>query len=205
MAQLDASRPLSRVWDMFSDFGYSKNTQLQVAGSTVDAGSFTDGFAGVGVHRQFGRNFRGFMSYQFNELGFDTACPLGASPTGACSNTSQRQMGSIGVDWTPRPIRLELILRPAIEAGGTGTEMMENRELTMDDYLAMLRRRMKVILIPALLAPLAGFLVSYAFSAKYTSQSLVLVDAAEDSRCGGAAGLYRRSDAAHHHDPAAEC
>ena len=30
---------------------------------------------------------------------------------------------------------------------------MENRELTMDDYLAMLRRRMKVILIPALLKP----------------------------------------------------
>jgi len=53
--------------------------------------------------------------------------------------------------------------------------MTENRELTLDDYLAMLRRRMKVILIPALLAPLAGFLVSYVFSAKYTSQSLVLV------------------------------
>jgi polysaccharide chain length determinant protein (PEP-CTERM system associated) len=58
-----------------------------------------------------------------------------------------------------------------------GNEFMENRELTMDDYLAMLRRRMKVILIPALLAPLAGFLVSYIFSAKYTSQSLVLVEA----------------------------
>jgi polysaccharide chain length determinant protein (PEP-CTERM system associated) len=54
--------------------------------------------------------------------------------------------------------------------------MMENRELTMDDYLAMLRRRMKVILIPALLAPLAGFLVSYLFPPKYTSQSLVMVE-----------------------------
>jgi polysaccharide chain length determinant protein (PEP-CTERM system associated) len=53
--------------------------------------------------------------------------------------------------------------------------MIENRELTMEDYLAMLRRRLKVILIPALLAPLAGFLISYAFSPKYTSQSLVLV------------------------------
>jgi polysaccharide chain length determinant protein (PEP-CTERM system associated) len=53
---------------------------------------------------------------------------------------------------------------------------MENRELTMDDYLAMLRRRIKVILIPALLAPLAGFAVSYFFSAKYTSQSLVMVE-----------------------------
>src|SRR5580700_4007909 len=54
--------------------------------------------------------------------------------------------------------------------------MIENRELTMDDYLAMLRRRAKVILIPALLAPLAGWLVSYAFPPKYTSQSLVLVE-----------------------------
>lgn len=54
--------------------------------------------------------------------------------------------------------------------------MMENRELTMDDYLAMLRRRRKVILIPLLLAPLAGFLVSYVFSPKYTSKSLVLVE-----------------------------
>jgi len=54
--------------------------------------------------------------------------------------------------------------------------MMENRELSMDDYLAMLRRRIKVILIPTLLAPLAGFFVSYAFPAKYTSQSLVLVE-----------------------------
>jgi uncharacterized protein involved in exopolysaccharide biosynthesis len=55
--------------------------------------------------------------------------------------------------------------------------MTENRELTMDDYLAMLRRRIKVILIPMLLAPLAGFLVSYFFAARYTSQSLVLVEA----------------------------
>jgi len=54
--------------------------------------------------------------------------------------------------------------------------MIENRELTMDDYLAMLRRRLKVILIPTLLAPLVGFAVSYAFPPKYTSTSLVLVE-----------------------------
>src|SRR5579864_1326143 len=54
--------------------------------------------------------------------------------------------------------------------------MIANRELTMDDYAAMLRRRAKIILIPMLLAPLAGFLVSYAFPAKYTAQSLILVE-----------------------------
>src|ERR1700757_3757195 len=56
------------------------------------------------------------------------------------------------------------------------TAMIENRDLTLDDYLAMFRRRLKMILIPALLAPLVGFLVSYAFTAKYTSQALVLVE-----------------------------
>jgi polysaccharide chain length determinant protein (PEP-CTERM system associated) len=78
--------------------------------------------------------------------------------------------------WIGLPGRSGLIdFEASLGAGGTGTVIMENRELTLDDYLAMLRRRMKVILIPALLAPLAGFLVSYVFSAKYTSQSLVLV------------------------------
>ena len=54
--------------------------------------------------------------------------------------------------------------------------MIENRELTMDDYLAMLRRRLKVILIPTLLAPFFGFAISFAFPSKYTSTSLVLVE-----------------------------
>src|SRR5208337_4010037 len=63
-----------------------------------------------------------------------------------------------------------------LRAAGLVNRMSENRELTMDDYLAMLRRRLKVILIPALIAPLAGFVVSYGFSPKYTSQSTVLVE-----------------------------
>lgn len=54
--------------------------------------------------------------------------------------------------------------------------MIENRELNMNDYLATLRRRLRVLLVPVLLAPLAGFLVSYLFRAKYTSQSLVLIE-----------------------------
>lgn len=57
-----------------------------------------------------------------------------------------------------------------------GTNMIENRVLTMDDYGAMLRRRLKIILIPTLLAPIVGFLISYAFPAKYTSQALVLAE-----------------------------
>ena len=110
IAYLDASRPLNRVWEVFSDLGYSKNTRLQIPGSAVNASAFTTGYAGVGLHRQFGRSLRGFVSYQFNELAFDTSCPLvagGSSGIVSCSNMSQRQVGSIGLDWTPRPIRLD--------------------------------------------------------------------------------------------------
>lgn len=57
--------------------------------------------------------------------------------------------------------------------------MIENRELTMDDYLAMLRRRAKAILIPVLIAPLVAYLaylVVNRYFAKYTSQSTILVE-----------------------------
>jgi uncharacterized protein involved in exopolysaccharide biosynthesis len=57
--------------------------------------------------------------------------------------------------------------------------MIQNRELTMDDYLAMLRRRAKVILIPVLLGPLLGYLAYLPvkrFYGKYTSQSIVLIE-----------------------------
>lgn len=54
--------------------------------------------------------------------------------------------------------------------------MPDTRELTMDDYLAMARRRMKVVIVPLLIAPLAGFLISYVFPPKYTATTTVLVE-----------------------------
>ncbi|MGA7684959.1 MAG: hypothetical protein WCC32_14520 [Terriglobales bacterium] len=55
--------------------------------------------------------------------------------------------------------------------------MADTPELTMDDYLAMARRRLKVVVVPLLIAPIAGFLVSYAFPPRYTSQAIVHVQA----------------------------
>jgi uncharacterized protein involved in exopolysaccharide biosynthesis len=54
--------------------------------------------------------------------------------------------------------------------------MITNRELGMNDYLAIARRRMKWVLIPALAAPLVAFLVSFALTPKYTSRSVLLVE-----------------------------
>jgi len=48
--------------------------------------------------------------------------------------------------------------------------------LSLDDYLAILRRRRWVILIPALLGPLLAYSISLAIPNRYTSQTLVLVE-----------------------------
>jgi uncharacterized protein involved in exopolysaccharide biosynthesis len=54
--------------------------------------------------------------------------------------------------------------------------MIMNRQLGMEDYLGMVRRQKWWIIIPALLAPVLGLLVSYAIPAKFTSTSAVLVE-----------------------------
>jgi uncharacterized protein involved in exopolysaccharide biosynthesis len=53
---------------------------------------------------------------------------------------------------------------------------MADRELSMEDYVAMLKRRARVLAIPTVLAFVGGYMVSHAFPAKYTSSSTVLVE-----------------------------
>lgn len=103
IVQADLARPLTRIWDLFANVGYSQNSELQRPGATVNATSFGYEYAGIGLHRQFGRSLRGFVSYQFDNVSFNNTCPAGA----ACSNMSHNHVGSIGLDWTPRPIRLD--------------------------------------------------------------------------------------------------
>ena len=54
--------------------------------------------------------------------------------------------------------------------------MLGHRELSLDDYLAMLRRRWWVIAIPAVLGPIIAFGISLKIPSRYTSQTLVLVE-----------------------------
>jgi polysaccharide chain length determinant protein (PEP-CTERM system associated) len=54
--------------------------------------------------------------------------------------------------------------------------MLGQRELTLDDYRKMLRRRLWVIVIPTLVAPLLAYLVSLKLPSRYTSQTLVLIE-----------------------------
>jgi hypothetical protein len=113
IATLDVTRPINRVWDAVADIGYSRNSRVTPNGCTaslpadcpgVSADIYQYGFAGIGVHRMFGRSFHAFASYQFNDLIFDSSY---CGTTGTCNRISQRQVGTIGLDWIPRPIRLD--------------------------------------------------------------------------------------------------
>ncbi len=116
-----ATRPLSRVWSAFVDIGYSHNSRLQPLSeqqliecsnssqgtSTTcpanDATVYSYWFLGGGVHRAFGRSFHAYFSYQFNEMAFNQSF----CGTGPCNRISNRNVATFGLDWTPRPIRLD--------------------------------------------------------------------------------------------------
>ena len=54
--------------------------------------------------------------------------------------------------------------------------MLGDRELNMDDYLAIARRRIWWLVIPAVVVPVLTFLVSLKVPNRYTSQTTVLVE-----------------------------
>lgn len=118
IVSLSANRPLSRVWTGTVDIGFATNSRVQPltpqqvtectqAGSSCpanDANSYKYGFVGAALQRAFGRNFHGFVSYQFNELSFDHSFCVGSS---LCNRISNRNVATFGLDWTPRPIRID--------------------------------------------------------------------------------------------------
>lgn len=104
LARLTASRPFGRLWSATVDVGYTTNSRIIPATTTgVGGQSFDFFYAGGSLRRRFGRDFSGFVSYQYNDLSFGGYC--GNNPS--CNNTSRRQVALIGFDWTPHPIRLD--------------------------------------------------------------------------------------------------
>jgi len=121
ITSLSLEHPLSRILNGFIDVGYSSNSTLQplslqqltACGSAQsaqsvcpanNATSYNYAFVGGGLKRAFGRNFRGYASYQFNDLEFDQSYCTGSA---ACNRISNSSVFTFGVDWTPRPIRID--------------------------------------------------------------------------------------------------
>jgi len=112
LAEASLRRPIGRAYDWFVEAGYSHNKRLQASPSTcivnltcagVPANSYDEGFARTTLRRHFGREFDVFVAYQFAELAFNAPVPLG----GAVGRINQRQIGTVGFEWHPKPTRIE--------------------------------------------------------------------------------------------------
>jgi hypothetical protein len=98
---------LARHWSVVADTGYSRNSRLLAATASVAQGTanYHYWYVGGGVHRQLGRYFGAFASYQYNAFGFGSNGCTGTAPN--CGRSYGRNVGLIGLHWTPHPIRLD--------------------------------------------------------------------------------------------------
>lgn len=104
VARLSLARPLGRKWDAIANVGYSRNSRIQPSLFGINATSYDYLYAGAALHRQLGRSFALFFSYQYNQLMFDNSFCV---PGPLCSRISQRHVAAVGLDWRPRPIKLD--------------------------------------------------------------------------------------------------
>jgi hypothetical protein len=103
-ARLLYSRPLGRTWKFYGDLAYSHNTKLQgVVVGGVPASTYDEGSAGAVFRKHLGRTYELFAAYRFATVAFDVPFCL----SGSCGRINQRNVGSVGVEWHPKPTRIE--------------------------------------------------------------------------------------------------
>ena len=99
------NRVAGRNWTFDLNVGYSRNSQLQQS-TTGASGAKTYNFwyGGSSIRRQLGRYFGAFVSYQYNDIRFNTSV---CTTTITCGSSSSQQVGLVGIDWHPHPFRLD--------------------------------------------------------------------------------------------------
>ncbi len=103
-ARLGYKRPLGRTWDVYGDLGYSYNKRLQsVDFGGVNAANYNEGSAGAVFRKHLGRYYDLFAAYRFSEVAFDTPVTF----SGSSGRIAQRHVGTVGLEWHPRPTRIE--------------------------------------------------------------------------------------------------
>ncbi len=102
-ARLGYIRPLGRTWVFYGDLGYAHNTRIQPTGNAIDAGSYDSGSASAIVRKHIGRTWEFIAGFRFGEEGFsEPICVVGT-----CGRISSREVGGIGLEWHPAPLRIE--------------------------------------------------------------------------------------------------
>ena len=101
------TRVLARRWSATADTGYSRNSRVLKVPSTTanNSRTFTSWYSGGLLRRQFGHQFAAYASYQYDYITFSSGFCSAANPN--CSHSNARQVGLIGLEWTPHPIRLD--------------------------------------------------------------------------------------------------
>jgi hypothetical protein len=106
-AHVSFDHPVTRVWAALLDGGYAHVTRLQPSPIGINAQYLNNGYGGLAMRRPFGHTFDLVLHYQFNQDYFDNSL-CSALPAGQpCYRYSNRHVFGIGVDWHPRPIRLD--------------------------------------------------------------------------------------------------
>jgi hypothetical protein len=106
-ARVSYTRPVGRTWEVYADLGYSHNTQIE-PNPAINATGFDNGSAGVILRKHLNRSFDFFATYRFGELALETSTNAGSCiPGSGCGRLSQRQVGAIGMEWHPKPTRIE--------------------------------------------------------------------------------------------------
>ena len=107
LARFAVSHSLGRRWTMTLDTGYSSNSRLLgvTSGAAAGASKYHYWYVGAGAHRQLGRYFAAFASYQYNAFAFSSkGC---TATSAACGQSYGRNIFLLGLNWTPQPIRLD--------------------------------------------------------------------------------------------------
>jgi hypothetical protein len=106
VARASVTHPLSRLLTLNGNVGFAHNTRLLPSLQPGAPNSFQDEYAGFGLRRLFGRYLDGYLSYQFSDINFDVpVCSTTISTE--CGRSAQRHTIIIGLDWHPRPIRID--------------------------------------------------------------------------------------------------
>jgi len=105
--RLSVSHTLGRHWTSNMDTGFSHNSALQNSQTAgINARNYEFWYAGGSLHRRLGVHFSAFVSYQFDDF-IATQCVSSTGPKSVCGQSSHRNTAILGINWHPRPIRLD--------------------------------------------------------------------------------------------------
>ncbi len=104
VAQMSATRPIGRTYELFIQGAASHNKRLQAVGIPgVAASSYNEGSIAMILRKHLGRAFDVIGAYRFADVEFNVPVTLG----GTTGRINQRQVGTIALEWHPKAIRIE--------------------------------------------------------------------------------------------------